>query len=262
MAVGKNKRLTKGKKGSKKKVGDAFLRKEWYDLRAPSTFNVRSFGKTCVNRTQGTRLASDGLKHRVYEMNLADLTADEEQAFRKMRLRCEDVQGRQCLTDFHGMDVTRNHLCSLVRKWMTLIECSADISTTDGYVLRVFLIGFTKRQRNQVKNNCYAQSSKVKLIRKRMLSVLIEEVSKSSLRELVSRKFPHNSIEKEVYRATLSLFPLQGVMVRKVKVIKRPRFDIAKLMELHGDTEDAGRATAAVNAGPEAPKNILTAEVE
>jgi small subunit ribosomal protein S3Ae len=36
----------------------------------------------------------------VFEVSLADLQQDEDQAFRKIKLRAEDVQGRNVLTNF------------------------------------------------------------------------------------------------------------------------------------------------------------------
>lgn len=63
-----------------------------------------------------TEIASDGLKGRVFEVSLADLQNDEV-AFRKFKLITEDVQGKNCLTNFHGMDLTRDKMCSMVKKW-------------------------------------------------------------------------------------------------------------------------------------------------
>merc|ERR1712168_476344 len=187
MAVGKNKRLTKGgKKGAKKKVVDPFTKKDWYDIKAPSMFNIRQLGKTLVTRTQGTKIASDGLKGRVFEMSLADLQTDEV-AFRKFKLIAEEVQGRNVLTNFHGMDLTTDKLRSMVKKWQTLIEGNVDVKTTDGFLLRLFCIGFTQKRPNQLKKTCYAQATKVRAIRKKMIEIMTREVSSNDLKEVVSK---------------------------------------------------------------------------
>lgn len=67
-----------------------------------------------------TGIASDGLKGRVFEVSLADLQNDEV-AFRKFKLITEDVQGKNCLTNFHGMDLTRDKMCSMVKKWQVMV---------------------------------------------------------------------------------------------------------------------------------------------
>jgi small subunit ribosomal protein S3Ae len=82
---------------------------------------------------------------------------DEDNAFRKMRLRVEEVQGRSCLTNFWGMTFTTDKIRSLVRKWQSLIEAHVDVKTTDGYMLRLFCIAFTKKRPGQVAKTCYAQ---------------------------------------------------------------------------------------------------------
>merc|ERR1711972_348475 len=108
-------------------------------IKAPSIFTNRQVGKTLVNRTQGTKIASEGLKGRVFECSLADLQGekDAERSYRKFKLLIEEIQGKNCLTSFHGMNLTTDKLRSMVKKWQTLIEGNVDVKTTDGYMLRL-----------------------------------------------------------------------------------------------------------------------------
>eukprot|EP00929_Paragymnodinium_shiwhaense_P030843 TRINITY_DN17403_c0_g1_i1.p1 TRINITY_DN17403_c0_g1~~TRINITY_DN17403_c0_g1_i1.p1 ORF type:complete len:268 (+),score=99.41 TRINITY_DN17403_c0_g1_i1:26-805(+) len=239
MAIGKNKRLVK-KKGGKKKIQDPFVKKEWYDVRAPSMFQTRLVGKTPISRTQGTKIASEEMKGRVFEINLADLNKDDD-GFRKIKLICEDVQGKNVLTNFYGCSFTRDKMCSLIKKWQTLIEAFVDIKTTDGYSIRMFCIAFTKRVEGQIRKTCYATSAQVRAIRKKMVDIMSAEASKCELKDLVAKLLPE-SIGKEIEKACHGVYPLQNVFIHKVKILKSPKFDLAKLMEVHGEGKDASGA--------------------
>lgn len=242
MAVGKNKRLSKGKKGIKKRAADPFTRKDWFDLKAPTTFENRNVGKTLINRSTGLKNAADGLKGRVVEVCLADLQGTEDHSYRKIKLRVDDVQGKNLLTNFHGMDFTSDKLRSLVRKWQSLVEANVTVKTTDDYVIRVFAIAFTKRQPNQIKKTTYAQSSQLREVRKKMVEIMQREVSNCSLSQLTAKLIPE-VVGREIEKSTQSIFPLQNVHIRKVKLLKQPKFDLGALMAVHGEgsTEEKGK---------------------
>ncbi|KAB2576953.1 Ribosomal protein S3Ae [Lasiodiplodia theobromae] len=233
MAVGKNKRLSKGKKGIKKRT-DAFAKKDWYSVKAPSTFAIRDVGKTLVNRTTGLKNANDALKGRIFEVSLADLQKDEDHAFRKVKLRVDEVQGKNCLTNFHGLDFTSDKLRSLVRKWQSLIEANVVVKTTDDYLIRLFCIAFTKRRPNQIRKTTYAASSQIRAIRKKMTEIMSREASSCTLSQLTTKLIPE-VIGREIEKAAQGIYPLQNVHVRKVKLLKAPKFDLGALLTLHGE---------------------------
>merc|ERR1712039_328990 len=127
--------------------------------------------------------------------------------------------------------------------------------------VRMFVIAFTQKRQEQVKTNCYAQTAQIRKIRKKMTDIMTNEAGKVQLRELVKKLIPE-SIGKEIEKQTQGIFPLQNVLIRKVKILKKPKFDITKLMELHGDSGDYDEGAALGRPELEEAKNTLTADVE
>lgn len=246
MAVGKNKRV--GKKGGKKRLGDPFAKKEWFNLKAPAPFRNRNVGWTCINRTQGTHIASDALKGRVLESSLADLQKDEDQGHKKMYLRVEEVVGVNAFTNFYGMDLTADRYRSLVRKWQSLIETNVEVKTLDGYVLRIFVLAFTKRRQLQLRKTSYAQAKQAKLIRKKMAEIVTHE-SNVELKDLVNKFIP-DAIAMAISKECKKIYPLQNIYIRKVKVLKSPKVDTSKLLELHGEGSNTATNLLATTPAP------------
>lgn len=196
-----------------------------------------------VNKTTGNKLAADSLMGRVFEVSQGDLNADaEEDAYRLFRLKVEDVSGKICLTNFNGMRLTTDKLRSICKKWHTLIETFVDIKTAEGYVLRVFAIAFTKKSDGQIKKTAYAQSSQVRAIRKRINDLLEKEMTGQDLNSLI-KALMSAQYGREIEKQCQSIFPLQNALVFKIKTLRSPKIDVARLMEMHG-----GAATVAQRA--------------
>lgn len=90
----------------------------------------------------------------------------------------------------------------------------------------MFFIGWGYFISNSVKNTPLSFQ-----IRRKMREIMVNQATACDLKELV-RKFIPEMIGKEIEKATSSIYPLQNVFIRKVKILKAPKFDLGKLMEV------------------------------
>merc|ERR1712083_1152605 len=107
------------------------------------------------------------------------------------------------------------------------------------------------------KKTAYAQAGQVRNIRKKM--IISREVSATDLKDVVNKLIP-DFIARDIEKACQGIYPLHDVHIRKVKVIRRPRFDLNKLMDMHGEgsgktvvTTDAATGEAGETRGIRAP---------
>jgi len=276
MAIGKVQKKG-GKKGGKKKTVDPFTKKEWYDIRAPRVFKVTNQGTTPITKSSGNRIASEVIKGRQFEVNLCDLTEEMSaskgtHAERKVKLIVDEVNGNELLTNFHGIELTREGVCDMIRKGHSLIEAHCEGRTTDGYTLRIFVIGrspnkdelFMKEEGDWRKKSSssarypeyktdkkkhallkigYVQMAKIRAIRKKMVETVSDMITKNNFKEVVKKLITQDFIGKVIRNQCRSITPLEHVAIKKVKVISRPKDNVDKVRELHDDSKvDTGKS--------------------
>jgi small subunit ribosomal protein S3Ae len=80
------------------------------------------------------------------------------------------------------------------------------------------------------------------------------------------RVFPNDSITetltKKIGKECGPIFPLQNVLIRKMKMLKKPKFDYTKLMELYTEKDDKKKKSKAAKEevaeeGDDAESNLL-----
>merc|ERR1712228_583543 len=121
---------------------DVFLKKDWYVVKVPkympTSDNHYRVGYTPANKGK----ARKALESRSFIINLGDLQNNEKKNehddlnWKKFKFITEEVFGDKLLTQWHGMQITRDKRSSLIRKWHSMIEAYCDAKTTQMRVIR------------------------------------------------------------------------------------------------------------------------------
>jgi small subunit ribosomal protein S3Ae len=215
MTIDKNRKLNKN---SKKKNNNTINKKEWIDITTPSFFGNKIIGKTIINKISNLNQSNENLQKRVFEISLADLNKNEDLAFKKLKFKSKELKEGISSSIFFGMELTRDKLFSIVRKWQTLLETNIDVKTNDGYFFRVFMIAFSKRRRMQVKKTSYLNSSQKRSIRRKIVEIIIKEISDISIKDLIN-KVLSEKISQEIEKECKKIFPLHNIFIRKIKLL-------------------------------------------
>jgi len=190
------------------RVKDKWAMKKWFTLIAPEYFGMAEIGYTP---------ADDESKviNRTVEITLAELTNDysNQNPYKKLVFKVFKVAGENAYTKFHRFELTRDYLNSLTRRRTSKIEDIVDVTTADGYVLRVKSVAFTVKR---------CQSSQKRAIRKIMNEIVRKSAEKNNfvqfLQEAVLGKIP-----AEIYKNAKKIYPLRRVEIRMIEVLKEPK---------------------------------------
>ena len=150
---------------------------------------------------------------RVVEATLYDITADFSHHFLKMFFQVNEIDGKTAKTLFKGHEYSRDYLRSLVRRRTTKVDSLINLTTKDGYKLRIAVSALTLSR---------IKTSQEKIIRKMMDKTIHEKANALSLDQFV-QEMVLGKIASDIYNQAKEVAPLRHVGIRKSKLLAQPQ---------------------------------------
>ena len=226
MAKGKNKQVSKKGKSVKKGDRHPFTKKEWFQVMAPAAFKeTKQVGWTVCKKPVGTQVVSDFLKNRVAEITYADIKESGQNVVKKIKVKVDEINGNACFTSFYEFELSREKINAMLKKRQSLIEVITEVKTKEGVIFRVIAIAVTSRRPGQTKLNSYAQSSKIRLFRKKVGAELVKLAADKMANDFA------NEVVTDVVGPKLEAFggkiiPGIKLLITKVKISKNNNAEI------------------------------------
>lgn len=190
---------------AKKRVRDKWREKDWYSIVAPSYFGGTELGSVPSN--DASRLVG-----RVVDATLYDLTNDFAHQYLKMFFQVSDVEGKTARTIFKGHEYSRDYLRSLVRRKTTRIDTILNVTTKDGYQVRLAVCAFTLTRIRTT------QEHEIRALMKR----IVEEKGKALTFDQFVQEVVLGKIASDVYNEAKKVAPIRHAGIRKSKLVSQP----------------------------------------
>ncbi|MBO7205566.1 MAG: 30S ribosomal protein S3ae [Candidatus Methanomethylophilaceae archaeon] len=221
-------------RGSSRKVKDKWKSKEWYKLRAPRMFNEAEIGET-------PSADPAFILGRTVEVTVQELTGDYSKMNIKLKFKVADVDGYDAKTVFVGHELTSEYVRRLTRRKKTKTDHVVDVTTKDGFVLRVKPMSIADRR---------IQSSQEDAMRRILAETLIQMGKDNNLSDLIKAVIS-GDMSKDLAKACRVIIPIKRIEIRKTEV----------LAEGEGEPESIMDAAPVEEAEEEAPAEESAEEI-
>ena len=188
-----------------KHVRDKWRGKAWYMVVAPPFFGNVELGAVPAEE-------QEQLIGRVVEATLYDITGDFSHMYLKMFFQISEIDGKTARTIFKGHEYSRDYLRSLVRRRTTKVDGLFNLTTKDGYKLRVAVSALTLSR---------IKTSQEKIIRNIMEKTINEKAAALTLDQFV-QEVVLGKIASDIYNEAKKVAPLRHVGIRKSKLLAQP----------------------------------------
>ncbi|MDY5872724.1 MAG: 30S ribosomal protein S3ae [Candidatus Methanomethylophilaceae archaeon] len=201
-------------RGASRKVKDKWKAKEWYKLRAPRMFNEAEIGET-------PSADPEFILGRTVEVTVQELTGDYSKMNIKLKFKVTDVDGFDAKTVFMGHELTSEYVRRLTRRKKTKTDHVVDITTKDGFVLRVKPMSIADRR---------IQSSQEDAMRRILAETLVQMGKESNLSDLV-KAIISGDMSKDLAKACRVVIPIKRIEIRKTEVLSMGEGEPESIME-------------------------------
>jgi small subunit ribosomal protein S3Ae len=188
-----------------KHIRDKWRGKSWYNVVAPSFFGNVDLGAVPAETEKQ-------LIGRVVEATLYDITSDFSHHYLKMFFQISEIDGKTAKTLFKGHEYSRDYLRSLVRRRTTKVDGLFNLTTKDGYKLRIAVSALTLSR---------IKTSQEKIIRNIMERIIGEKAAALTVDQFV-QEMVLGKIGSDIYNESKQVAPLRHVGIRKSKLLAQP----------------------------------------